>query len=212
MAKKSKLFDIKSFPMDLSRLVSIPIWAWFRVKKFTPQGTPYKEKIRGGAVIAANHTSMADPFLVSGTFWYRRVHFLAAESVMGGKLQSTLLRGAGAIGIDRHGADIEAINRSVEILQNGRLLAVFPQGSIHREEGLSSLKSGITLIAIRADVPIIPMMTLPKKHWYNRTKVIVGESIIPRSHIRGPFPSMQDIEGITDLLAQRMRELGEKTV
>ncbi len=206
---KSKLFDIRRFPMDMARFVCAPLLLVYRMKCMTPEGEPYKEKLRGGAVIAANHTSMQDPFLVGTVFWYRRLHFLAAEAVFGGKLRSWLLRGVGAIRIDRNAADIEAINKSVETVKEGRLLAVFPQGRIKNEEKLQSVKSGAVLIAMRAGVPIIPVNVLPKRKWYSRRRAVIGQPIVPADYIAGKFPKKSDIDCIAARLMEEMNRLGE---
>ncbi len=206
---KAKLFDIKCFPMDTARLVCAPLLLVYRMKRMTPEGKPYKEKLRGGAVIAANHTSMQDPFLVGTAFWYRRLHFLAAEAVFGGKLRSWLLRGVGAIRIDRNAADIEAINKSIDTVKAGRLLAIFPQGSIKQEEKLQAIKSGAVLIAMRAGVPIIPVHVLPKKKWYSRRQTVIGAPIDPADYIAGKFPTKGDIDRIAAKLMEEMNRLGE---
>ncbi len=207
--KKAKLFNLKLFPMDFARITCIPLLLYYRMKRVTPEGERYRGKVRGGAVITANHRSMEDPALVGVTFWYRRLFFLAAEAVMSTKLKNTLIKGAGGIRIDRNAVDIEAMNKSVEVLKAGHLLAVFPQGSIRSEEKVDSIKSGAVLIAMRAGVPIIPTHILPRKRWYNRRRVIIGNAINPADFIKGKFPSTGDIERITDALLNEITRIGE---
>ena len=112
--KNQKIPFLQRLAMAGARLVCVPLLLVYRMKRVTPDGQPYKGKIRGGAILAANHTTFEDPFLVGVAVWYRRMFFLAAEIVMQGKLRTWLLKGVGAIKIDRHSADIEAIRRSVE--------------------------------------------------------------------------------------------------
>lgn len=206
--KKAKLFNLKLLPMDFSRIVCVPLLLIFRMKRLTPTGEKYTQKIKGGAVIAANHTSMADPFLVGTAFWYRRLFFLAAEAVMGGKIRSALLRGAGAIKIDRGATDIEAIKKSVETVKSGQLLSIFPQGEIKKDEQVDDIKSGAVLIALKADVPIIPVHILPSKHFFAQRSVIIGEAIYPKEHISGRFPTAADIEKVSQMLMQQMQNTG----
>lgn len=190
--------------MALARIVCIPLLLVYRMKRLTPEGKPYKARIQGGALIAANHTSFADPFLVGVAFWYRRLFFLAAEVVMTGKLRSALLRGVGAIRIDRNATDIEAIRQAVGVLKQGDLLSIFPQGGITQNAQNQSLKSGVTLIALQAGVPIIPMYIVPNKHWYQRRVVIIGETLDPKALIQKKFPSTADIALITNKLMEEM--------
>ena len=202
--KKPALFNVRRLPMDIARIVCIPLLFWYRMKKLTPNGEKYKGRIRGGAIVAANHTSFSDPFLVGVSVWYRRLFFLAAETVMVGKLRTWLLRGVGAIKIDRNGTDIEAIRKSVKVLKDGHLLAVFPQGGISADDQIKTMKSGAILIAIQAGVPMIPMHICPKKRWYHRRVVIVGNAVDPRDYIKNKIPSTIDIEKVTQVLMEEM--------
>ena len=201
---KHSLFDIRLFPMDMARILCSVLIPVLRVKRLTPEGERYTQKIKGGAIIAANHISFLDPFTVGVTFWYRRLYMLVAEVVMRTRLKSVLLKGVGAIKINRNETDIEAINRSVNVLKRGFLLAVFPQGGINREDEIDTVKSGVVLMALRAGVPIIPMHSAPKKHWYSRSTVIIGKTVNPKDYCTKKMPSTADIQTITDILAAEL--------
>lgn len=203
-SKTPRLFNPKRIPMDIARLVCTPLLLLYRVKKQTPEGAKHTEHIRGGAILAANHNSFSDPFIVGVSFWYRRTFFLAAEAVMKGKLRSWLLSGVGAIKIDRNETDITAIRKSVNVLKQGHTLMIFPQGSIKDDDQVTTLKSGAILIALQAGVPIIPIHIHPKKHWYSRRVVTIGNTVYPQNHIQNKFPSTKDIEHVTQILMEEM--------
>lgn len=196
----------KLLAMDAARAVCSVLIPVFRIKRLTPDGQKYREKIQGGAIVAANHTSFVDPFIVGVTFWYRRLHLLVAEIVMGGKLRSCLLKGVGGIKIDRNATDLEAIKKSVEVLKAGRLLAIFPQGGINKQDDVDSIKSGAVFIALMAGVPIIPMYIKPKAHWYDRQAVVIGETIYPSKLCTKKIPGIADTEAITKMLAEKLTD------
>lgn len=204
MEKKNRRYSWRLFAMDLARLVCVPLLLLYRMKRLTPEGKMYRGRIKGGAIMAANHTSFSDPFLVGVAVWYRRLFFLVAEVVMQGKLRAWLLGGVGAIRIDRNEADIEAIRRCVKVLKDGDLLAVFPQGGITAGEEIQSVKSGAVLIALQAGVPIIPMHIYPRKHWYSRRVVVIGDPVDPKALIQKKFPSTADIERVSEKLMEEM--------
>ncbi len=201
---KKKKFEFKQIPMDIARIVCIPLLFIYRMKRLKPNGEPYEGRIRGGAVLAANHTSYSDTFLLGVAVWYRRMHFLAAEVVMKGKLRKWLLKGVGAIEIDRNAADIAAIRKSVEVLKKNRLLAIFPEGGITEDQQIQTVKSGVVLIALQAGVPIIPMYICPKTCWYSRRVVVIGEPLDPMDYVKSKFPSVADIDRVSQKLLEAM--------
>ena len=205
-SKKGRLFSFRFLPIDMSRVAASPCQLAFRIKKYHVSGEPYRHTLRGGAILAANHLSFSDPFLISSTFWYRRVFYLAAEVVMQGKLRSFLLKGTGCIKIDRNISDLEAIKKSVALLKDGRCLAVFPQGTVVRGEEQVSVKSGAVLIALQAGVPIVPMYSLKRKHWYQRKRMVIGDPIDPRNYITKKIPSMKDIEAVSNALQEALAD------
>lgn len=198
------LFSFRNLPMDMARLVCSVLVPILRIKRLTPEGKKYKVKINGGAVVAANHTSFIDPFIVGITFWYRRMYFLVAEVVMKGRLREWLLKGVGAIKIDRNNADIEALAKSIDKLKSGYILTVFPQGQINRNDEIDSIKSGAVLLAIRSQTPIIPMHILPRERWYKTRTVIIGNTIYPKDFLKKKIPSTSDIKNITDALINEL--------
>lgn len=199
-------FRLNTFPMDLARVLFAPLFPFFRIRKRSLDGRKYTKKIRGGAIIAANHTSFADPLIVVATFWYRRQYFLAGEAVMEGKgnLVPLLLKGLGAIEIDRNKADIKAINTSVEKLREGYLLTVFPQGKILREDDVTALKAGAVLMAVKANVPIIPVHIGKREKWYKKRSVVIGNPVDPMDFANGGTLSMAHIKKITNALASQL--------
>lgn len=201
--KKAKLFDIKHFPMDFARILCLPLPLWFRIKRIYASDTA-KKKIRGGALIASNHTSCADPLMLGCTFWYRRMFFLAAEVVMKNPIIGFLLKGVGCIEITRDACDMNALRQTVDILKAGHTMAVFPQGKIDVNDDVNSIKSGIVLMALMANVPIVPIYMAKRQGFLSRSTVIIGDAIMPPSS-KG-IPSMSDIQQISNTLTEKMAQ------
>ena len=205
--KQGKLWVWRYLPMDIGRLVLWFLPILYRFRRYDVAGLPYKNKVRGGVLIVANHASFLDPFLVGGCFWYRRVFFLAAEAVMRNPVVAWLLLGAGCSKIDRNISDIEAVRRAVDVLKDGRGLAMFPQGGISHEEEFSQIKSGAILIALRAGVPIVPIYGSRKNTpWYRPTTVVIGEPLDCREYCKKKMPTMAEIEAASAALLDRMEE------
>lgn len=202
--KPARFFELRRFPMDFARVNMALLPLIYRVRAWTPTGEKYKKKIRGGAIIAANHYDFSDPLVLFITFWYRRVFFLAGELVMNGSLRSKMLAGLGAIRIDRNIADMEAIRRCVRLLKEGRMLGVFPQGQLTKTQEVSDIKHGAVLMALQSGVPIVPMYIQPQDKWYRGRDVVIGDPIDPKALCTKKIPSTADIQRISEHLAEEM--------
>ena len=135
----------------------------------------------GGGILCANHIAILDIFSI-GASVPRPINFLAKRELFKIPILSFLIRSAGAIPLERKKTDLGAIRRSTELAANGNLVAVFPQG--HRQPGMNpadtEFKSGASLVAYRAGVPIIPIcikMKGQKYRIFRRTEIIIGKPI-----------------------------------
>ena len=197
---KGKLFNIKFLPMDIGRIVSSVTLLLFPMKKIYISDK--SRRLRGGAVIAANHTSFRDPFLVGGVFWYRRTFFLTAEVVMKNRFFAFLLKGMGCIKIDRNICDLNAIKKTIELLKDDRIVTVFPHGGI-QQDNAHAIKNGIALMALKSKKPIVPVY-LSSRGLFRRGYAVIGEPVFFESE--SVVPSVSDVYNITQTLHSAMEE------
>jgi 1-acyl-sn-glycerol-3-phosphate acyltransferase len=109
----------------------------------------------GGAVLAGNHISYADPALL----WCivpRLTHFMAKSELWRHHFVGWGLDMFGAFPVDRGSADRAAIAKATAYLEAGESVAVFPEGTRNRE-GDAEAQGGAAFIALRAGVPIVPV-------------------------------------------------------
>lgn len=192
-----------------SRLVYVVLLVPYRPLLLTPEGKRYKGRLKGGALLAANHTTFSDPFVVGTAFWYRQMNFFTADVVMATKTREKLLKAAGSIKVNRDIADIEAMRSAVEVLKKGRLLLIFPEGGVQSVGQVHGIKPGAALMATQAGVPIVPMYICHNTRWYQRRRVIVGNTIDPKTICTRKLPSTADIAKITDALYSEMQRCAE---
>lgn len=197
---------------EVSRILYVILLIPYRPLLLTADGKRYRGKLKGGAMLAANHTTFSDPFVVGTAFWYRKMNFFAADAVMATKTRESLLKAAGAIKVNREITDIEAVRSSVEVLKKGRLLLIFPEGSIQKVGDVQPIKPGAALMALQAGVPIIPLFICYTPRWYNRRKVIVGNPIDPKVLCSHKIPTASDIETISRALQEEMRRISKNFV
>ena len=109
----------------------------------------------GAFVLAANHVSYLDP-PVLGVACPRRVHFMAKAELFDIPVLGLVIRQLGAFPVHRNGADRQAIRWALQLLDEGRVVGVFPEGTRSRSGKLLNPQGGAALLALKAGVPVVP--------------------------------------------------------
>lgn len=190
--------------MDLGRFFLAALIPFYRIKKIYLGEKEKINNIKDGAILAANHTGFSDPMVLETAFWHRRVHYVVGEIAMEGKVKTAFMKAAGCIKIDRNQTDLKAIKQCVQVLKDGFLLEMFPQGGIVGEE--AGFKSGIMLIATQADVPVIPLYIIKRKNIFQRYRLVIGDPFYWRDYCDKKRPGLKDIEQLTGLLEEKYNE------
>lgn len=133
------------------RLTQALLFSFFRLRVVGREHLPRE----GGALIASNHQSFLDIPIVAAAN-SRHVCFVARESLARSRWLGWLMRQCGAVLIERGAADRQALRDMTGHLEQGDLLAIFPEGTRSRDGRLGEFKGGATLTARRAGVPIVP--------------------------------------------------------
>lgn len=203
--KKPPLLSPKNFVQDFIRVTgALPTILWLRPKK-RYSSAKAKERIRGGALIIANHTDFVDPVYLMMTFWYRRHHFICSEEIMDSKA-GAFLRACGCIRIDRKNVTMNTMREITDRLKQGEAVGMFPQGHISAEEENAAFKSGMTLMAVRSGAPIVPVYIKPRKGFFDRLCVVIGERVSV-TELYGERPTFQQIDEATKLVYEREKQL-----
>ncbi|WP_405532349.1 1-acyl-sn-glycerol-3-phosphate acyltransferase [Streptomyces avidinii] len=116
----------------------------------------------GAAIVAGNHLSFSDHFLMPAIL-RRRITFLAkAEYFTGpgvkGRLTAAFFRSAGQIPVDRSGknAGQAALREGLSVLAKDELLGIYPEGTRSHDGRLYKGKVGVAAMALGAGVPVVP--------------------------------------------------------
>jgi 1-acyl-sn-glycerol-3-phosphate acyltransferase len=116
----------------------------------------------GAAIVAGNHLSFADHFVMPAML-RRRITFLAkAEYFTGGgikgRLTAAFFHGIGQIPVDRSGKEAgqAALREGLGVLDRGELLGIYPEGTRSHDGRLYKGKVGVAAMALTAQVPVVP--------------------------------------------------------
>jgi 1-acyl-sn-glycerol-3-phosphate acyltransferase len=172
----------------------------------------------GPLIIASNHLSNADPPLIAS--WLtpalgRSVHWMAKQEALDWPLAGAFLKANGCFGIRRGAADTEAFRLAKRVLDDGRILGTFPEGTRSPTGRLQKGKEGVTLLAIRTGAPILPVAVWgTEKLWPRGAKVpkpgggvhlrVGAPFVLERRTVDG---KREDLETVTERLMVRIAEL-----
>jgi 1-acyl-sn-glycerol-3-phosphate acyltransferase len=117
------------------------------------------------------------------------------------------LRACGCIRIDRNNVTMSTMREITAKLKSGEVVSMFPQGRISvDEEADAGFKSGMILMAIRSGAPIVPVYVEPRKSFFSRLKVVIGERVSV-TDLYGERPTFAEIDAATKLLYEREKQL-----
>ena len=112
---------------------------------------------QGGAIIAGNHPSVLDGVLLLAVS-PRPVRFLIAEDLYYHRYLHWFFTVLECIPVYRtktHNGD--ALRAAVSALQQGALLGIFPEGTIHFQGSMQQVKRGVALLALKTGLPVVPL-------------------------------------------------------
>ncbi len=137
----------------LRGLATIIFKVFFAVKIRGKENVPLK----GGVILASNHLSYFDP-IVLGLLTPRKINFMAKEELFENFLFRLLITKLGAFPVKRERVDKTVYQKVLDLLKKGELLVLFPEGTRSWEGKLGRLQQGTARIALRANVPLVPVI------------------------------------------------------
>lgn len=118
----------------------------------------------GGAIVAVNHISYADPIVFGRFIWDagRSPRYLAKSSLFSAPFPvGRVLKGAGQIPVHRGTVNAgEALQAAVDALRRGEVVLIYPEGTVTRDPDFWPMqaKTGIARLALMVpEVPVIPV-------------------------------------------------------
>lgn len=133
---------------------------------------------QGGFVLCSNHMSALDPmFIASALPRTKRLYYLGKKELFENKILKWALPKLGAIPVDRGHADLAAIRTSLQVVKEGYGLCIFPQGTRSRDNTRTPMLNGASMIALRCNVPVIPVFIDGPYRLLRKTEIRFGRPL-----------------------------------
>jgi 1-acyl-sn-glycerol-3-phosphate acyltransferase len=175
---------------------------------------------RGGVILVSNHASNIDPVLVVGSV-RRPVYHLAKHTLFVKPFPRWFfLTLGGQVPVNRDaGGNEAALLAGVRVLESGRALAIYPEGTRSPDGRVCRGRTGVARLALMTGVPVVPVAIQgafeiwPKgkkfPRLFKRTRILVGEPrVYGKDPVRADDPS--ELRRITDeLMGDLARLLGQ---
>ena len=153
---------------------------YFRFKRI---GREYVPK-RGPVIIASNHRSFLDPFVIA-CMARRPMYYVAKKEIfLYNRLLAWLLAALGAFPVDRGAGDSDFIDTAKAILARGDIVLIFPEGTRTRPGSLGSPRRGVGRLALETGAPVVPVAVIGteaiRKGWRirpHKVKIRAGRAL-----------------------------------
>jgi len=158
---------------------------------------------QGTCLFVANHTSSVDAPAVVGAI-PRRIAILLKESLFRYPIAGQAFRLAHFIPVNRsrHDAAIASIEKAIEAMRAGQSFLIYPEGTRSPDGRLQEFKKGAVVMAIKAGVPIVPMVcsgahrAMEKRSLKLRPGEILVEFLAPIDASQFTFEEREKLNGI----------------
>ncbi len=185
----------------------------------------YDDISPGPKLFVANHPSATDPFLIH-LISPQPMSVLITVNAFTVPLLGYYLRKTRQICVDpKQGS--AALDEARRLLENGRPVAVFPEGLISpKEGGFHSPRSGAARLALKTGVPVIPVgIYLPRERTLSITSGISGKKTTANWYLRGPYSvtvgqpmkfegnaeDREQVRGVTHSIMESIRALAQES-
>ncbi len=147
-------------------------------------------------VLCSNHISNWDPVLLIAAQPQRHIHFMAKAELFKNPLFGWLLgKQFGAFPVHRGTGDTGALDAAKQLVRDGKIMGIFPEGTRSKDGKLGRAKSGAALIVAQTEATVLPVAVIAagqRVRPFRRTVLVYGKPLTPAElHLDGEKPDIR---------------------
>jgi 1-acyl-sn-glycerol-3-phosphate acyltransferase len=151
--EKARTTGVQPVVLFIVRALFTPVFlTYFRMKRLGREHIPRE----GAVIIAANHRSFLDPFVI-GCMTRRPIYYVAKSELFRHPFVRWFLSSLGAFPVRRGAADGDMLETAKRILARGDVVLIFPEGTRVRPGSLGKPKRGVGRLVLETGAPVIPI-------------------------------------------------------
>jgi 1-acyl-sn-glycerol-3-phosphate acyltransferase len=195
----------------MRRIFTTVLGLWFRPRVSGRPNVP----ATGPVILAPVHRSFAD-FAFTAFCTDRKLFFMTKDSLWKNKNLGRLLFYVGAFPVHRESADREALQRAEEVLKQGQVLVLFPEGTRREGPVIENLMEGAAFLSARTGAPIVPIgigasdLSMPKGSAIPKPftiQVVIGPALAPPGRTGGGRVSRSAVHATTEDLVGTLQSV-----
>jgi 1-acyl-sn-glycerol-3-phosphate acyltransferase len=154
-------------------------------------------------IVASNHRSFLDPFVIGTSVpWRRQIQFVAKVELFENRWQGWVLNRLGAFPIRRGQSDETAMQTAAQAVERGGTVLIFPEGTRIRSGSLGRPKRGVGRLATETGAAVLPVAVHGTEHvrrgWRIRPRKVRLRAGPPQTFPRTERPSPGVAATVTD--------------
>lgn len=159
----------------------------------------------GAVILCSNHIDNLDPPLL-GCGIERKVHFMAKEELFKIPVISFLITKFGAFPVKRGAGDRAAIRATLQILEEGKVLGIFPEGTRSKTGELGQGLAGTAMFALKSNAVVIPVAIIGPYRLFRPVMIVYGKPL-DLSAYKEMKSSGELLKEVTDFIMKNIAEL-----
>lgn len=189
------------FYRSITKLLEIVAKVLFRVEVIGLENIP-KE---GACIIASNHKSNWDSIILAGVLRSRRINCVAKKELFKNPLLKYLLDKLSVVPIDRYKPEISTIKRILKILKNKEVVAIFPEGTRHKDlDSFADVKAGVGMFALKGKAPVLPISLVSNYKLFSKVVVYIDSPMSFDNYYNNKL-SMEDYEFVSNEIMNKIK-------